>query len=222
MNKKRVELWLAIAGLVVLAPGVVWFFSPRLNDADMSAAFASLARVPLDQIERTHSAVVSVTIPDTAHWRRMRRAWGDPGYLLAAESPTGLLYCLDELGIQTEATYRGRLVPAEKPDAPYGHSIECLGTIGERFRVPPGAEITIHVTATTEHPLPPGEVVLVPDWDWGTKDKIVGVMLDEDTRKVFMVTSGIGLILIVSAACLVARRNALKRRTMLADTGRTP
>lgn len=62
--------------------------------------------------------------------------------------------------------------------------------------------MTAYVTATNQKPLPSGNVILINNW-YDAKDKIVGVMLDEDFRKVFVVTSIIGAVLILFSAYLV-------------------
>jgi hypothetical protein len=211
---KRVELWFAIVGLIVVAPGVAWLFSFRLNGDDVGAAFTRLAQIPLEHVERARSAVVMVTVPDSVQWQRVRRAWGDPGYILAAVSPPqrNLVYCFEGLGIEAEVMRGGARIPLEVASVPpYGFSTECQVN-GLKFRVSPGSELTIRVWETSQRPLPVGELILMSYWDGRTKDRIVGVMLDEDLGKVLRITSGIGLILILSAAALVARNVSSRRR----------
>jgi hypothetical protein len=217
VKKKRIELWLAIVGFVLVAPGVAWLCSFRLNRDDLRVAFTKGVRIPLDHLERVHSAAINVTIPDSEQWRRIRRAWGDPGYVLAAASrpERDLFYCFEGLGIRAEVMRGETRIPLETAIyPPYGFSSECNAN-GLKFHVPPGSELTIRVSAWPQHPLPAGELILMTYWDWGTKDRIVGVMLDEELGKGLRVTSAIGLIMILSAGCLVARRNISSRRTML-------
>jgi hypothetical protein len=209
VKRKRVELWLAITGLILVAPGVAWLFSFRLTGDDAGTAFTRLARIPLEHLEKTRSAAVIVTVPDNVQWQRVRRAWGDPGYILAAVSPPhrNLVHCFDGLGTEAEVMRGGARIPLEAASAPpYGLSTECQAN-GLKFLAPPGSELTIRVLATSQQPLPAGELILMSYWNDRTKDRLVGVDLDEDLGKVLRVTSGIGLILMLSAACLATRRN---------------
>jgi hypothetical protein len=167
----------------------------------------------LTQLQKARSAAVVVTVPESVQWQRIRRGWGDPGYVLAAVSPQrGLIYCFDGLGIEVEVLRGGVRIPlATAAVPPYGFSTEC-GATGLKFNAPPGSELTIRVLATSDHPLPPGELVLITNWDYRAKDRIAGIMLDEELSEALRVTALIGLILILSAVCLVARRNVLNRR----------
>ena len=78
----------------------------------------------------------------------------------------------------------------------------CSGIIGYEFRAAPGSVFTIRASVENQTPLPSGELILIPYWDY-EKDKIVGLMIDQDLRRVFMVTSP------------VARTMRLSGRSML-------
>src|SRR5438876_59882 len=102
VSSEKVGIGLGIVGIVILAPGVIWFLSPHLSNDDVRIAFSELIKIPLSQIDESHSLSVPITIPDNAQWKHIRRVWGDPSYLLAISGPPdrAFLYCADELGIQ--------------------------------------------------------------------------------------------------------------------------
>ena len=121
---KKVAIGLGVAGMVILVPGLIWVFSPRLTNDDAGSAFSELVRVPLSQIGSSRSVSASITIPDTSQWKHVRHAWGDPAYtLVAVKSPDQELLCLNDLGIHAEVLNGTRVVPSERPHVPYGYSI---------------------------------------------------------------------------------------------------
>ena len=71
--------------------------------------------------------------------------------------------------------------------------------------------LTLDVTAINQKSLQSGELVLLNNWDY-EKDKIVGVMLDEELRKIFIVTSAIGGTFVLIAAYLMSLASSFGRR----------
>jgi hypothetical protein len=202
-TRTKVTIGLGIAGILIIVPGAMWFSSRRLSNDDLGLAFRPLLRIRLTQVEQERSVSAEVSVPDGLQWRQIRHYMGDAPLLLAASGPRDResLYCPDQLGIQLKVATGSSPVSPEKPFTPYGFSLECLGSIGIQFRASPGTKVTAYVTATNQKPLPSGNVILINNW-YDAKDKIVGVMLDEDFRKVFVVTSIIGAVLILFSAYL--------------------
>jgi hypothetical protein len=65
-----------------------------------------------------------------------------------------------------------------------------------KFNAAPGTKLTISVAKNGTEPVPPGDLIIVASW-WNTKDKLVGISLDEELRKVanFGIVSGSVLLL---------------------------
>ena len=95
--------------------------------------------------------------------------------------------------------------------APCGFSTECQ-TNGLRFQVPPGDELTIRIRLTSQHSIPPGELILMNYWHDNMKDRMVGVILSQYADRVFMATSAIGSALILLAACRFTNSKARDQR----------
>jgi hypothetical protein len=58
---------------------------------------------------------MAVTIPETEQWARIRRAWGDPGFIIAAVSPPqrNRVYCFSNLGLTVWVKRGADQVPLE-------------------------------------------------------------------------------------------------------------
>jgi hypothetical protein len=76
-----------------------------------------------------------------------------------------------------------------------------------KFDAVPRTKLTISVTKRGNEPLPSGELIIAGSW-WNTKDKLVGISLDEELRNVatFAIVSGSAVILL--AGVLTLRRLA--------------
>src|SRR5262249_23524179 len=127
--KKRLHVWLALLGVLLMLPAA-WLWQSRsasLRPVEEHAAFERLATVPLSRIEERAPLRFTVAIPDNLHWKRIRRLWGDPGYIIAAISPDRkYMYCWNSLELDVQAmvgTERVALEPANYPL--YGYSAQC-------------------------------------------------------------------------------------------------
>ena len=210
-----VTKWAAVAltviGFLLLLPVALWLFGHDLSNDDAAAALSPLARIPLDQLGSTGSAVVVVTIPDNRQWARVRHGWGDPRYLIVAvENPRHdrEILCLDKLGIQvTVSTKSGQIALKTARIWPYGYR----GTFGEsglELEAKPGMDVTIRV-GSPQGRMPVGELVLMCYW-WDVKDKLVGIGLNEELLTVSRVTAAAGTLLIIVGVSLLKRRTASK------------
>jgi hypothetical protein len=201
--------WVAgVLGFLALAGGSYLAFArmQALSPADASVAFANLAYVKLDQIATAKSPAIPVVIPDTPQWVRIRRKWGEPDFLIAAISAgKSSCYCLPKLPVTINLVRDGDQIPIEPTGPPYGHSSACeLSSFG--FNAAPGTKLTVSVVKNGTESLPPGDLIIVGSW-WNTKDKLVGLALDQwlGNAPTIAIVGGVGLIL---APWLIWRRRA--------------
>src|SRR3982074_2486759 len=80
-------LSVAVAGLLLLIPGTLSVPSMMfgLKSGDDQVALTPLASVGLDRIG-TAPLITKLVIPDTPQWRRIRRVWGEPAFIISAVS----------------------------------------------------------------------------------------------------------------------------------------
>jgi hypothetical protein len=75
------------------------------------------------------------------------------------------------------------------------------------FNAAAGTKLMISVAKSGSEALPPGDLIIVASW-LDTKDKLVGIMLDKEFRKISTAAIVSGLVLISLAAWLTWRRSA--------------
>jgi hypothetical protein len=205
-------LWIGLLGVVLLAPGAaywawIWISNP-VRPSDAAGAFQRLATVPLSEAERDNGVEVTATMPNSASWRRIIRNWGDPGYFIGAVAPgtSHYLYCLKNLGVHVEAKIGNQPLELETADVPYGYSIDCRPA-GLLFRAPPGAVVQIHL-AVAGRPGQTADLIVEPHWTVGTKDRLVGIGIEEQLhlRAVATALAIAGIIAISIAAFLFTHR----------------
>src|ERR1035438_3068989 len=206
-------LWVGLLGTALLAPAAlywawIWISDPVRPD-DVEAAFQRLATVPLSAAAPAQGVDLSVTIPNNASWRRIVRNWGDPGYFIGAVSPGSrrYMYCLRDLGVRVGASLGSQAVDLETAQVPYGYSVDC-SPAGLVFRAPPGAVVQIHLVGAHQ-PLQEANLVVEPHWTVGTKDRLVGIGIDQQLhlRALATVLGIAGIIAISFAAFLLTHRN---------------
>jgi hypothetical protein len=198
-----------VLGLLALAAGSYLAF-PRtqyLSPADANVALANLGDVKLDRVAATDSLAIALEIPDTPQWARIRRKWGEPDFVIAAVSPVkSVCHCLPKMPMTITLVRDGDQIPIEPTGAPYGHSSVCeLSSF--KFKAAPGTKLTVGVAKNGTEPLPPGDLIVVGNW-WNTKDKLVGVSLDQELRSVPTIAMVGGSVLVLLAASLIWRRRA--------------
>src|SRR6185503_20361879 len=94
-----------------------------------------------------------------------------------------MIHCFDELRIDVEIAVKGSLVPLKIANGlPYGYDGTCSQS-GLELRAAPGSDLTIRV-ASARHRMPAGELVLMCFWKNNVKDKLVGILLDEQIWKI--------------------------------------
>jgi hypothetical protein len=207
--KRSIALTVGALGLSVLAAGsFLAFIRMRdLSPADANVALANLADVKLDRVAATDSLVISLVIPDTEQWARIRQRWGAPDFFIAAVSPVkSICYCLTKLPITITLADNADQIPSQPAGPPYSYSSDCpLSTL--KFNAAPGTKLTVSVARNQANPLPPGDLIIVASWR-NTKDKLVGISLDEELRTVSTIAILSGSALVLLAALLTWRRRA--------------
>jgi len=210
MKSKHLHLWLSGAGVFFLIPGLLWIATSglRLKDDDARIALQPLVRVPLGRIS------ARLAIPDTPQWVKIRKVWGEPQFVISATDETGRgLICLPSTPLRIDLTDRsGRIIPLRRGGPPYGYSAFCSES-SLRFDAHPGDTLNISIMASGGNGLPAGDLVVVRDW-WNTKDKLVGVGLDDAIDSLIRWASLAGVLFLVAGAVLMLRSQARKRRTV--------
>jgi hypothetical protein len=205
-------LSLGVAGLLLLIPEALSVPTMvfGLKSGDDVIALAPLATVRLDQIG-TAPLITKLVIPDTPQWSRIRRVWGDPAFIISAVSlEKRFAYCLPDLGISVEVNGQGNRIPLEFSNPPYGYSSDCERS-SLAFQAVSGSELNVTITKSGDRPIPSGELIIVSNWP-NTKDKLVGVSLNEKLRPILMATSSLGFMLIVIAVWTLVRRRSLRNQ----------
>jgi hypothetical protein len=204
---RRAAIITGALGLLIFCPGAILLISTMsgLNMEDEGTALAPLASVPLDSIRKQPPTAMKVVIPATAQWKRIRRKWGAPEFIISAvSSRRHLAFCLADLKIGIEVFEHGNPVHTEISGAPYPYSTNCGGS-SLRFKAAPGTELRIAISSIGDRPQPSGEIVVLGSWP-DTKDKLVGDALDRELRPFADGASILGLILIALSILFWRRR----------------
>jgi hypothetical protein len=205
--------WAGVLGLVLLAPAAVYWtwlwISDPVRPADVRLAFERLATVSLNQAQSEGTLNLTATTPNDASWRRIIRNWGNPGYIIGVVSPgpSHYMYCLKDFDVRVQVRIGDELASLKTAEyAPYGYSVDCTPA-GLQFRARPGTAVQIHLEAAL-HSHRPVDLIVEPYWTVGTKDRLVGISIQEDLHlRALANASGIaGIIAISFAALLLSRR----------------
>jgi hypothetical protein len=201
MKSKRLPLWLVAIGTLLLVPRTLWVAGSRnrLSDDDARVALQPLNRIHLDSIDQEPISVTLI-IPNTTQWTKIRNVWGEPEFVISAVDAAGrFALCLPEMPVRIELIDRtGRVLPLQPDGGPYGYSTRCASS-SLRFHAAPGNELTLKLAGTRGSPAPAGDLIVVSDW-FNTKDKLVGLDLDKDVESLVKWLSIPGLLLVVSGA----------------------
>jgi hypothetical protein len=171
-----------------------------LTPEEVEVAQTPIATIPFDQVGTQRSTSATVIIPKSAQWRRIRRDWGEPDFVVAAVSSERVLwaYCLADLGMRIEVDRQGRPIPVEVSAPGYGYSTNCERS-SLRFGAAPGDELQVLISRSGQRPLPAGKLIVVGKWFY-ENDKIVGDELDAWLRPFLAGASILGLSLVALAA----------------------
>ena len=117
------------------------------------------------------------------------------------------MYCLKDFGVRVQARIGDQPVNLETAQyAPYGYLLDCEPA-GLRFRAPQGAVVQIRVEAVSDsHPT--ADLVVEPYWTAGTKDRLVGISIQQDlhVRALATILGIVGLVTIMVALFLFSHR----------------
>lgn len=218
--KQGASICLIGAGVLLFIPGVLWITTSgsRLSDDDAYTALQPLLRIPLDSVKENYLSEW-LRIPDTEQWVRIRKVWGEPDFVISSIDQTGkIATCLTSAGLQIQVKNQdGGSIPLLMGGQPYGYSAFCAEA-GLRFRAAPGEKLNLTIAGQRDRApsrrarphivlLPRGELIVVPNWQ-NTKDKLVGVALDNDISTLLKWTSVSGVLLVVIGALLIAVKRA--------------
>jgi hypothetical protein len=200
-----VAVCLGAVGILFLT-GAVWFYhDPGLKAGDESVAFAPLYRDSLKRFESMDPAIIIVTTPAGARWSRIRRAWGDPGYVIAtiSDAEPKTMYSTARLGLTVQVLRGSNRLQTESVNTPlYGYSAEG-GQIGTKFNASPNEQITIRVQRNDiSQPMPKGSLVVTAYWTQASKDKLAGLELDRELRTPILVVGFAGVLCLLLAGYL--------------------
>ena len=200
-RKSKITTLAGVLGLSLLATGCFFAFlrTRDLSQADASVALANVAEIDLKRIGSADPLALSLIIPDTPQWVRIRKKWGVPDFLIAAISAgRRSCYCLTELPLSITVVRGEDRIPLQPSSPPYGYSSECPMGAG-KINAAPGTRVTVSVAKRTSEPLPAGKLIIVNNWP-DVKDKLVGIALDQELRRVSNVAVVCGSALILVAA----------------------
>jgi hypothetical protein len=213
MKRRRLPLWLTVTGSVLLIPGILWFATSgmRVSNHDAWLALDPITRIPLDGVGKGPSSA-TLTVPNTVRWKKIRKVWGEPEFVISVVEPTGRsTLCLPEMPLRIELSDpTGRIIRLRPSASPYGYSSDCESS-SLRFQADPGSELTLKVIETGVRTVPAGYLIIVGDW-FHTKDKLVGVDLDEDIDSLAKWTSIIGCLLIMVGTGIFIRGHIYRHR----------
>lgn len=252
---RTVALGLGIGGAALLfaASRLRILIRNAVSPSDADAALLPLVSVPLSEITEHGKQLKFATRSDAA-WRRVTRNWGEPFYVIfaARPSPSVDVYCLADLGLGVAAQLGGNPLPLEITQTPpYGLSSSCA-PVGLRFRAPSGATVTVRVfkqpgprqarrslnravgpengdrplpIPSARVPEPAGNLVVMPDWSWEMKDKLVGVAIDQGLHTLEKALAWTACCLILSGLLLSAvsaRQSPIHRSPPPTDRQQSP
>ena len=193
MKRRLGGFFLCVIGALLVMPQIVSYTRTSLRPDDATIAFTPLYRIGLENLDS--GATFSVTIPDNEAWRRIRRIWSDPGYVIAPVSPDlETMYCLDTWEIEVQATVDGRPLPTETANSPpYGFSAPC-SPVGVKFNATPGSRVEIRIDKRKRGLASSGDLLVTSYWMDGTKDRLVGIAQDQELRVPFLLMAAVGIL----------------------------
>jgi len=195
----RLVPWLlGLVGLILIAFGAIILSPSGLEPGDVDAAFAPLLKIPLAEFETRRAKVMKLVMPDSEQWRRIRRVWGDPELLVAAVAgDRRFVYCIPDLGLDLRVTHNEIRIPLLASEPPYAYSANCSPG-GFKFSAHSGDELQLSAVHLINGPLPSGDLVIVAHWV-NTKDKLVGLAIQEQLRPTAIGASIVGTALMAIA-----------------------
>ena len=157
-----------------------------LSPADAQTVMMPLKVVPLEQIAKDGSIAFDIVVPSETSWKKIRAAWGDPGYLISIVSPDRrTLTCFDKHELDVRLSDDSGAIHSESANSPlYGYSSECIN-VGTKFNASPGDRVRLQVTYSGRPPQLRGDLMVTAYWGPEIKDKLVGLSINEELRHLF-------------------------------------
>ena len=198
--------WLLLTFGVLLVVSATWCWHLLLLHPDPQEAWFALqprVRMPVSQIAGQKSELNFIT--DEAY-SRIRSSWGDPDLVIAAVSVDHhLRYCFDSVAVTVLSG--PQLKDLGLSGGIYGYSSaydSSCHSIGRRFRLKSGETASMQLGITGSALPSDAEVVVM--WTWAdTKDKLVGVDIDQDLIQVAKWSIIAGLFVIAFSIFLFIR-----------------
>lgn len=147
--------------------------------------------------------VVTFDVPDSSPWHLIRHKWGEPSFYVLQTDPS---HGLAPTPAAVRATKRGAptlLQPCT--EWPYGYSTR-EAPFCQTLEAAAGSHIELVVRVGPTGNAPSGELVVTPSWI--TKDRIVGVAIDQLLRPYFVAAAWLGGMLFVLGVLLAKRRHS--------------
>lgn len=199
---------LITAGLCLLLPALYTSGISGATEEDWDVASTPVVRVPLDSLQDGRSMSLVFSVPATDQWARIRKAWGDPGYVVFCRTDDYRQAVLSWASLGLEVTGSTGLGPLELTAAgPVANSDGAADT-GVVFRPRPGERVRLDVTAKSPRVLPSGELVVQANWDSNAKARMVGMVFSLNWRPYLRWGLVGGIVLLLAAATVGHWRTA--------------
>ncbi len=175
------------AGLLLVLVAAGNQISTTLKPGDADQAQSQLARVPLQ------TQNLKFAEPDSAAWKRLRKAWGRPEYVLTVELARNEQGCWDDFHIAVQSP----VALAPMSERAFGHVNECAGrALGLRFQT----AANFHITIPDHENFPPAELVILPLWPGDEKQRLGEAYIDERLSQISRWLLGGGVLLALAGA----------------------
>jgi hypothetical protein len=209
-NARRVPGWLLGLGVVLLLPKtcqVTQKVGPTVDD--VYAANAEVVRLPLHNFDGTAEVEFSFRVPDSPQWARIRRSWGDPGYMILGVDASRAVLPFEGLGLDVTVSGRQGPLPTEPFREPLGLFVSGSPDIGLRIRPTPGDIVTVRAVSLKPG-RPVGDLVVAPCWTGSLQDRADGTAIVEEVLEPLVAWSAVaGILLVAAGAILVIKSSAL-------------
>ena len=203
----------AAVGCLLFVPWILWHAesSTHLSKEDAAVALCPVLQISVG-IADQGPVRATFTIPQSQTWARIRKVWGEPEFVISGVSRRGMFaLCLPEMPLHIELSdANGSMIPVHPGRAPYSYSDDCaLSSL--RFNAELGRKLGIRIAETASEATSIDKLIVIADW-YGTKDKIVGVDLNQDIGTLVTGLFGLGLMLVLAAGSVVTANRIRQRR----------
>ena len=176
-----------------------------LRRSHVISGLKPLVAIPLESLLSPSSLSREIVTPSSGWWKRMTSLYGQPEMLitvvnvpLGAAGHSRRTYAYEEVGIRVKVFRAGSEVPLRPTNhSPYGYSGERSSS-GWLFHATAGERVNLVVEPPALDRLPPGEIVVVPDWPRGDiPDALDGFAIVHGLLGWMLTLGAVGVALIV-------------------------